>query len=306
MNIALKIVFGVALMALIIIKFDVVRSFGIIGELPYIYVISIISISFFGLFVQSAKTNILLPDVPLLQLFRINIISQIYAIVFFGQLGGDVAKAGYLGRSSVELHRIVAALVVDRVTGLIPLLALGLIGLLASPALFDPLVGRTLILAMIMLLLGSVALFLIGDSVMIRLLSWLPGRLSGPLIRTVGAARQMSGNLPVLAKSIAMGVLFQGIGIANSALLGSALGIDLPLTIWAVVICAVSLVLLVPVSIGGVGVRDVTLLGLLGGFGVMPERAIALSLSMLGVQLIMAAVGFMLTLRGANAERGPR
>jgi hypothetical protein len=66
-----------------------------------------------------------------------------------------------------------------------------------------------------------------------------------------------------------------------------------------------SLVLLLPISIGGIGLRDVTLVGMLGGFGIATDQALALSLALLGLQLAMVVVGAILMLLPTSKEVEP-
>jgi hypothetical protein len=291
-----KILTTIALFALISLKVDVAEAGRRLLSLPPIFAIAITAVSFFALLVQAYKTKILLSEKSVGMILRVSIISQIYSVVFFGQVGGDIAKAGYLVRSSRELHRIVAAVLFDRITGLVGLLVLGLVGLLINTQRFDPVVVPTLALSMAVLLVALLAMFALNDASAARLFGWLPDRISWHLHHTVQATHVFSSSMRTLVASIAMGVAFQGVVVANCAWLGSGLGIDLPLATWAVVICVMSLVLLLPISIGGIGLRDITLVGLLGGCGVPTEQALALSLALLGLQLAMVAVGGILTL----------
>ncbi|UZE48104.1 flippase-like domain-containing protein [Rhodopseudomonas sp. P2A-2r] len=291
-----KVFTTIGLLALIALKVDFVDAFGRLIALPPLSAIAVTVISFLVLLIQAYKTKILLPEKSAWPILRIGIISQIYSVLFFGQVGGDIARAGYLAPGSGGVHRVVAAVLFDRITGLVALLALGLLGLAMNAEHFDPVLAPTLAFLMLFLLATILLGVVIRGSYAARLSAWVPTRLGSHLDNTLRAIRVFSSSPRTLLASIAMGILFQGIMIVNCAWLGSCLGIDLPLAAWAVVICAVSLVLLLPISIGGIGLRDVTLVGLLSSSGVATERALALSFAMLGIQLVMAAVGGTLLL----------
>lgn len=295
-NPIVKLLTTIALFALISLRVDVAEAGRRLLSLPPLFALAITVTSFFALLVQAYKTKILLTERSVGVILRVSIISQIYSMVLLGQVGGDIAKTGYLLRSPSDLHRVVAAVLFDRITGLIGLLILGLGGLLINAQHFDPVVAPTLAVTMAVLLALLLAMFFMNDVSAARSLAWLPESIGRQLRATIRATHVFSSSSRTLIGSIAMGVAFQSVVVANCAWLGWGLGINLSLATWAVVICVMSLVLLLPISIGGIGLRDITLVGLLGGFGIVTDQALALSLALLGLQLAMVAVGAILTL----------
>ncbi|MGM4997227.1 flippase-like domain-containing protein [Tardiphaga sp. 37S4] len=304
-NPIVKLLTTIALFALISLKVDVAEAGKRLLSLPPLLAAAITAVSFFALLVQAYKTKILLTERSVGAILRVSIISQIYSVVFLGQVGGDIAKAGYLLRSPAELHRIVAAVLFDRITGLVGLLILGIGGLLLNTQHLDPVIAPTLTAAMAMLLAALLAIFCLNETNADRLLGWLPAGISRQFGDTIRATRVSSSTPRILIASVLMGLAFQGVVVANCAWLGSALGINLSLATWAVVICVMSLVLLLPISIGGIGLRDVTLVGMLGGFGIATDQALALSLALLGLQLAMVVVGAILMLLPTSKEVEP-
>lgn len=301
-NPIVKLLITIGLFALIVLKVDVAEAGKRLLSVAPLLAIAAPAVSFFALLVQAYKTKILLPERSVGAMLRVNIISQVYSMVFLGQVGGEIAKAGYLRRAPGEMHKIIAAVLFDRITGLIGLLILGLGGLLINAQHFDPVVAPTLAITMALLLAALLTMFFLNDAAATRLFQWLPDRISRQICDTIRATHVFSSSVWILIASIVMGVVFQGVVVANCAWLGSGLGIDLSLATWAVVICVMSLVLFLPISIGGIGLRDVTLVGMLGGFGVANDQALALSLALLGLQLAMVAVGAILMLL-PNGER---
>lgn len=59
---------------------------------------------------------------------------------------------------------------------------------------------------------------------------------------------------------------------------GRAAGLSLPLFDWAVMFVVMVGVMLVPISVGGWGFRELAVVSLLGAYGFAPERALILSL----------------------------
>jgi uncharacterized membrane protein YbhN (UPF0104 family) len=86
---------------------------------------------------------------------------------------------------------------------------------------------------------------------------------------------------------------------AALAVLARSLGIELSLLTAIWLSAAVYAVVLLPISVAGLGVREVTLLNALGLLGVTPRLAVALSVLLFADPLINALIGGLLQLRSA-------
>ncbi|WP_175429959.1 lysylphosphatidylglycerol synthase transmembrane domain-containing protein [Azospirillum argentinense] len=251
-----------------------------------------------ALAVQSVKLRVLLPECPFSLLFRVTMLGQFYGLVLFGQVGGDIARTVCLARACDDPHKVVAASLFDRITGLIGLLILTMASLWLETDHFSP--GLRLTMAFLCggIGLALAALLLPLHRLLAPVLARLPfaDRWSGHLERVRTALTTFVARPRLAMLSILWGVVFQAMVVAICAVLGAGIGIDLPPTVWAVVMGVLSLVLLAPVSVGGVGLRDVTLVGMLAGFGVSADAAFALSLTLLGLQLLGGAIGGVLSL----------
>ena len=67
-------------------------------------------------------------------------------------------------------------------------------------------------------------------------------------------------------------------GAVAVALVGRALGVNQPLIVWFSVVPLVALAMVLPISIGGFGVRENAMEYLLRGYGVAPETGVAIAL----------------------------
>jgi uncharacterized membrane protein YbhN (UPF0104 family) len=86
-------------------------------------------------------------------------------------------------------------------------------------------------------------------------------------------ARRPLAALGVFALSLAIQSWF----VLLNAWLGRAIGIDVPLAYWFLAVPLTKAVTLAPVSLGGLGVREATLAGLLGLVGVSASDGAAAS-----------------------------
>jgi glycosyltransferase 2 family protein len=77
-------------------------------------------------------------------------------------------------------------------------------------------------------------------------------------------------------------------------MLASKIGIELRVADWLWVFAVVSLAVLLPLSLGGIGIREGAFVGVLGFLGVAAELALALSLTIFAFQILVASAGAIL------------
>ncbi len=204
--------------------------------------------------------------------------------------GGDVVRALELTQDA-PTTAAVGTVLVDRMTGLLVLLALGLGALPFSAADLAPWLVWTLVgIAGGGLLAGTL---LLEGRFLRRITAWLPERFSldGPgFLGRLYAAVTGCGWRAVV-QALAISLLFNLVNILINFLCGRAVGIDLPLGYFFITAPLISISLMVPVSIGGVGVRDWTVVALFGSAGVSSNAAASMSLSMYAVSAAAGLVG---------------
>jgi hypothetical protein len=82
--------------------------------------------------------------------------------------------------------------------------------------------------------------------------------------------------------------------------LGMNLGVVLAPADWAWVVATASVAVLLPLSVGGLGLREGALIGCLSWLGVSGELAVALSLGVFAIMLIGALLGGMIEVAHAS------
>lgn len=222
-------------------------------------------------------------------------IGMFFNLVLPTSVGGDVVRAWYLareGRAAGDPPRRAAAflsVVAERGSGLAMLVVMACVAGLLVPT---PLPGW-----MSGLLLALGAGFL-GGLASLPLLPWmarlpLVGRRLAPLL---GLARTYLGRPGLLAVAALLSVVVQLAGVAQIWLIGVGLGLDVPMTYWAVVVPLVTLLTLAPVSVNGMGLRELGLVVLLAPLGVPAAPAVTLSLMQFAVTAVasLAGAGFYL------------
>jgi glycosyltransferase 2 family protein len=240
---------------------------------------------------NAVKLLMLMKGRHLRELIRYTFVGLFYGTVLPGQVLGDAMKAYRLVRPSDDGAAVVAAVVVDKITGLAALLLITGIGLFIDPHGF-PDAFRSLFAA---LMVGLVLVLLFP-----LVVPNLPNQLNNAFGRFLHAWQTSTQRWQQLLASLLIGIAFQILSVTVIAYIGSGMGIELSFAQWIAVVGLVSLILLLPVTFAGVGLREGGLVILLGFVGIAPVDAVALSFALLGYTLFGAAVGAAADLRARS------
>ncbi len=243
--------------------------------------------------------------VPLGEVLRINLTSSFYGLVLPGFLSTGVLRWYRLNRSGSSGAHTFAVLLLNRLIETTTVVFSALIfwlidGMPGDPRVMVPLFGA--------LLLGLGAMYLIGFNRATA--EWFRGFLSGrrgtvvptgvkqPLLSLVDAIRDLGHPLGrSRAQVIGLSLTSHLFGIL--LFLFFARGLDISLSLPAAGYTRSMLLLagMLPLSIGGFGVREGGMILLLRPYGVTAERAVALAFLLLGRDLIGICAGGWLELR---------
>ena len=220
------------------------------------------------------------------QLPYLSFVRRFFEGVFFSlclptSIGGDVVKAYRLANTSSGRLLAACTVLADRLTGLSALVVLATTTLLA----YQFGLGLAASIGLAILLVGCV----IGGLVLsVGSLDWLLSRV--PVLH---AARSFVAQLlpyqqkpRLLARAVAWSMLIQIGFICCVMLMARGMGLPVPTKAWFYAVPLVSLATVLPISISGVGIREVGFVHLLGEYGVTEEQAVAL-----GMLWFMAQVG---------------
>jgi hypothetical protein len=303
MGVGLKLAVSVAALAALAAMVDVTAALKALAGIEPGHALLASVLFLLTHLTNAAKLRVLLPERTLGGLFALILVAQAYAMLLPGQIAGEAVKVFRLGRGPGGCTgRATSAVVFDKVTGAAAVLVLTLVGLVLDTGHFGGGLAWAAGLGLMGLAAGVTALTL---QRMVRLASRLAGaagragRIGDLAGRFLETWREQAAHPATVVRSLAWGLVAQFLVVAGSAVLAQALDIDLPLAVWCVVGGALTLVLLAPVTVGGIGLRDVSLVGLLSTVGIAADRALALSLAMLAFQLAMTAAGLSIDLIAA-------
>jgi len=235
--------------------------------------------------VAIAKWRLLLPEIAGSILARFFFVGLFYSQILPGQLAGEAVKAYRLGAGRAMLARAAASVIVDRLTGLIGLSMVTVGGLLWSNSIAE---SREYLIGLMFLgLLGFIGiLFAVRIEPLYETVHRLGERFTGRTGRVAGlvrgaikmsaAWRSYSNNLGRLCANVLFGIVFQLIGGGIVFTLASALAYPISFSDACWVLGIVSIAVLLPISFGGLGVRELSFVGLLHLIHMPNDRALAL------------------------------
>lgn len=261
-----------------------------------------VALYFASWFLAAYKWRLLLPRVPVALLARVVFASQFYGFLLPGQLGGEVSRAVLIARLRDDPDRCIASVFVDRLTGLVGLCIVAILGIQAGStsaglAFLAPFIAIALLAAAFLFALR----FALVDQLIRRSVGSLTASKSPGVKKMGGFGQRAHAALHVfahdgrlLALSVAMGIAFQVFCVAINYLLAGQLGIRISPFDLAWVVGVVSVAMLLPISIAGIGVRELTYVALLSLLDVAPDKALVLSLGVLALAASGALVGAVL------------
>lgn len=190
-------------------------------------------------------------------------------------VGGDVVRAGVaLGVVRSKSGLILGSLV-DRVQDIVGLGLVAGFGALVSPRALEP-ESRFVFLALgAILTAGGLGALLASRLFPSR---HLPFRLRRKLVAVRRAVRATAARPSRLVAALVLGMLLQSLLIVLNWVLGLAIGIDIPLYVWFFVWPLAKISGLLPVTQGGIGVREAAQAALFAPFGVSAVMAVAAGL----------------------------
>ncbi len=220
------------------------------------------------------------------QLFNLNYIGVFFNSCLPGTIGGDVVRAMLLKSEKLPLTLCAHSVIIDRLLAVLAVFAMVVISL--------PWLGVLLpTLPISLLLYTSVAAVLLGLVFLAKapkFLGKLPSthliRMTSGLIESIQHTVFAPRDFPIL---LLQAVLAHGCFCLCAILLAHGIGVELTLADSVVLIPPVLLLMMLPISIGGWGVREVSMVGMLALVNIPKEAALTISVQ-LGILIIIATL----------------
>lgn len=305
----LRILFSATLLYILLYKTDFRLILLNISHISYFTILIILLLVFTSYFLLAVKWSVYLKQYRIIDLFKINMIGTYYSTVLPGQLTGELAKVLKLGKGKSDAEQIAASVLVDKITGMISLLIVGITGALLSSREFSISLSLTffavLVLAVSFLICLRIKVFY---SFLISLSDKLTNkfpRLNSFVTRVIRMMEEWklySGKIRLLTLNTLIGLVTHSIAVLINFLLAQDFGMNIPYWDWCWIYAITSIVLLVPITIAGIGLRDGSLITLIALLGFGREQAMAMSFSALAFVILFAIIGFVFDVFTSNIK----
>lgn len=229
------------------------------------------------------------PQVPPIGvLMRIFFVSTFLGTFLPGSIGTDTARTWSLTSRGVPLAPALASVVLDRVLGVLSILIAVIVGLALAPGLIEQ---GWIVVALGVAAAGCAAALLFvfserTDSRVRGLLARVPAGLQARLGRMLDALRAYRRHHALLAGVLLATVGVQGLRITQAWMLGRSLGIPVGFDAYLTFIPIILLVLLLPVTISGLGTAQIAFAWSFTQVGVTPADAFTLSVLFLALAVV--------------------
>jgi hypothetical protein len=234
------------------------------------------------------------------QLLGYYLIGMYFSLLLPTSVGGDVMRAWYLDGGSGRKLGAFAAVLLDRLNGLLVLIAMACLAVALSPTALPA--------AIVWSVWSSAALAMLGVASLpvLQRLDLLPAGRKQQLATMLQALRAPRA----LAEATLWSAVVQAGNVVLVWLIGLALHLDVPLSYYFVFVPMVSLLTLLPISVAGTGVREESVAQFLVPFSIAPTLATTLSLLWFAVFAAAGLIGGAVYLCGAypqpvSARRDP-
>jgi uncharacterized membrane protein YbhN (UPF0104 family) len=243
---------------------------------------------------------------PLTKLVRIYMVGSFFGAFLPSTYMGDVVRIADVGRATGRTFESASAVVFERISGLGALAAVGSVASFGMRGrLQDPIFGA-LGLAFLAIAAGVVGVFIPG---VVERLGWVlvqaPRMIRRPFEKVAGAVTHYRARPRLLAAVAAWSFLFQLLAYSIFYSYGRAIGLEIPYLYCLSFVPVVYLLEALPISIAGIGPREVGVVYFLERIGLGASEAIALSITVLVCRysvILLGGILFAMSGGGAAAH----
>lgn len=220
-------------------------------------------------------------------------------------IGGDLIRVGLAAREGVPLTTGTLTVFLQRFTGLLAMLVIGLGGVIAGAAGDEQAPSRVLLVAAVFSLIG-LALMAFGALAEQRwqLGDRLPPVLGRPVRKLGAGLRQLAGAPRLLSAVLGVSVIYQLLMVSLQAMLGSAAGVNPALSHWFWIVPMMTLGEMVPLGLAGIGPREATADYLFTQLG-YPHEGVLASLLWQAMKVLTSLPGGLFLLFGPRVPEPP-
>lgn len=300
----LKFLFSISLLMILLYITDIDSLVQIFINMDKMVILILILIQILALFINTYKWQLFIPSESLFSLFKINLITQFYTMILPGQGGGEVAKI-YKMRKMLDIEKISSSVILERLLSLFGILIVGLIGLVFSVYNYNSSFLYINVFALFSLCVAFIFIYFDFYQIFYKYTQNLKNMVLVKINSFVLAlSNSFKTQLTVnnLTINIFLSVFVQFLYISMVLLLCNSISLNINFIDWCWIFSIISISMALPISIGGLGVREGLFIFFIEKMGGSIEQGMAISMSLLFIQLFFAFVGWYFDFNGVKSE----
>jgi uncharacterized protein (TIRG00374 family) len=313
-----QVAIGIGALALVIMKSDAHGLAEALKNTRVIYLPIAIASSFAVTWLMAYRWGTILaakgPRLKTRRLFVYYLIGLFFtSFVPGGGISGDVARLIYVDRDVRDKALVLSTLVYERLVGVFTLLLIGLVATLMTRAYgqTDPMIYISEVVLAIAFI--AIALLMSGyvSSRLARLIRALgvrikTVRLAEAAARTLEAVTELRRDGVLLFRTALISILIRVVWSLGCFVVAWAMGLPIGVFTVFAFISLVDLVRLMPISVGGLGVREWAVVVLFASAGITREQALTFSILAFAPIYLNAIVGGVVYIARARLRREDR
>jgi glycosyltransferase 2 family protein len=270
-----------ALLGVVLAQVDFSAAASTLAEAQWEWFVAAVALMAAAIVVGGARWYLFLRaaaiDVPRRTAIRAFSLAYFFNTVLPTSVGGDAVRAWIVGRPTGQVVTAATTVLLDKATALACLFVVGWAALLVDSSSIPSAVAGSFVWTTV-LFVGAVAVFAAAAAGSARLARRLPERVQTAAEQAWSALHGWMRSPRLVLLVLALGIAYQLMGVGVLVLLAEAMGFELPLSLAAVTAAVVLVAMLLPISVGGFGVREAGFVVLLGEAGIGATDATLLSL----------------------------
>ncbi len=298
MRLLLRLGVSAALMVFVLIQSELAQIGTLILEANFALIGCAFLAYFVSYFTSVSRWKLLLSvhggNLGFGYLYASSMIGMFFNQILPTTIGGDVMRYQYT--SGAGRGAALSAILMDRVLGAVSLMLVALAGLFFA-ARVGAVPEHLLEAIVLLLMLGLVSLgvvFLVPRSRLDALRSIhgrIPASIGNFVERLFAAFAPFRGRRDVLVKSLIWSLLLQVTVVGHYYLVALAVGLAVPLGAFVLFVPLAIAIMMLPISINGIGVRESVFVYLFGLYGAPPAESITFSWLVYAVIVAQGLVG---------------
>ena len=308
LTILAKIALTISLLYYVLSLIEIDELRPIFSQLNFSYFTAAIILHVIAFYIMSIRWWIILNSSPHHIQYK-NIVAGYYFGLFCNNflptsMGGDVVRIIKLRSHGINTNRLIFSTIFDRVIGLVTIILMGIMGVNFSDSIYNK-IGSNSIYLVNIISATSVLLFLtvLNSRVRSYLLNMVVSkiRLWNKLNNFVIYSHEYIESVKkvkTIASITILSFMSQLLVVITYYLISKSLHINISLVEYILIVPAIALFTSIPISVGGLGVRESVLVFLLGTIGVATPNAVSISLLYLTVLVLVTIPGGLFLLSG--------